>query len=114
MLLSLPQDAHMAIPAKIFEYVRFPAWMLVLAEEISATAQVLRGTDADVVHPSDVDGIARVIRRRFSQFAAGERPLPVGRDGRFSRRGQADILFDCIDSIVANRAPAVRLAPIPR
>ena len=29
MLVSLPQDSDMAIPAKLFEYVRFNAWLLV-------------------------------------------------------------------------------------
>lgn len=114
MLLSLPQDAHMAIPAKIFEYARFPAWMLVLAEEMSATAQLLRATEADVVDPSDVDGITRAIRRRYAQFAAGERPQPVGHGGQFSRRAQADILFDRIDSIAASPASAARRSPTTR
>jgi hypothetical protein len=96
MLLSLPQDSDMAIPAKIFEYVRFPAWLLVLAVAESATADVLRGTDADVVDPTDVDGLARIIRRRYEQFARGERPEPTGRNGQFDRRKQAEFLLDRI------------------
>jgi hypothetical protein len=96
MLLSLPQDSDMAIPAKIFEYVRFPAWLLVLAVAESATAEVLTGTEADVAEPTDVEAIARIIRRRYEQFARGERPEPVGRGGLFDRRIQAALLLDRI------------------
>ncbi len=103
MLLSLPQDSDMAIPAKIFEYVQFDAWLLILANERSATAQVLRGSSADVVDPSDVDGMARVIRCRYEQWRRGERPVAAGSDGRFDRRVQAEILLDAIERVASVR-----------
>jgi hypothetical protein len=96
MLLSLPQDSHLAVPAKIYEYLRFNAWLLILAQAHSATAALLRGTDADVVAPEDVDRIAAVIRQRYEQFARGERPRAVGADGRFDRKAQATLLLDRI------------------
>lgn len=96
MLLSLPQDSHLAIPAKIFEYAQFDAWLLILADADSATADLLRGSDADVVDPADVDGIAAVIRRRYLQYCRDERPVAVGGDGRFDRGPQAEILLDRI------------------
>jgi hypothetical protein len=99
MLLNLPQDSELAIPAKLYEYVRFDAWLLILAREESATAEVLQGTDADVVDPSDLPGMTAVIRRRYEQYATGERPVAVGRDGRFDRRVQADYLLDRIAEI---------------
>ena len=99
MLLSLPQDSDFAIPAKIYEYVRFHAWMLVLATPQSATADLLRDTDADVVHPADVDGIVRSLMRRYEQFAAGVMPLPIGRDGRFDRSVQAKKLMELVEKI---------------
>jgi len=71
MLLSLPQDSDYAVPAKIYEYVRFHAWVLVLTKPTSATAEVLRYSDADLVDPSDDDAIARVLIKRYKQFAAG-------------------------------------------
>lgn len=91
MLLSLPlaQDKDTSLPAKIYEYVRFSAWLLVVTHPESALADLLRGSDADLVGPLDVDGITSLIRRRYEQFAAGETPLPVGRDGRFDRSVQA-------------------------
>jgi hypothetical protein len=45
MLLSLPAGQRLCVPAKIFEYVRFEAWMLVLATPESATGRLLAGTE---------------------------------------------------------------------
>jgi len=100
VLLSLPQDSDFAIPAKIYEYLRFDAWLLVLAHEHSATAQLLRDTDADVLEPEDVDGIAAAIRRRYGQFTRGDLPHALGGDGRFDRRVQAEKLMRLIDGII--------------
>src|SRR6266566_3730546 len=49
MLVSLPLfsrsgEIDATIPAKIFDYVRFDAWLLALAERGSATELLLRGT----------------------------------------------------------------------
>lgn len=96
VLLSLPQDSDFAVPAKIYEYLRFPAWMLVLATEGSATEQLLRDSEADVLQPDDIDGISAALQLRYEQFAAGVRPLPIGRDGRFDRRAQARKMMELI------------------
>lgn len=96
MLFSLPQDSDFAVPAKIYEYVRFEAWMLVLGTSTSATGQLLRDTEADVVDHTDIDGIARILRQRYEQFASGVRPQAIGRDGRFDRRLQAKKMLDLI------------------
>ena len=99
VLLSLPQGADMCIPAKIFEYVRFNAWLLALASAGTATAALLRDSDADVVDPADVDGMASAIERRYKSFVLGQRPTAVGEDGRFDRRRQAELLLDQLDAI---------------
>ena len=101
MLVSLPLNTAMTLPAKLFEYIRFDAWLLALAEPGSATAELLRGTDADVVAPNDHDGIARVLRARFEQFQRGERPTSINRSGRFDRSTQATLLYDALDELVA-------------
>jgi hypothetical protein len=98
MLLNLPQDADLCVPAKIFEYVRFDSWLLVLAKQRSATAQLLRRTTADVVDPNDIDEIANVIERRYLQHSSGERARAVGHDGRFDRSYQAEILLDRLNA----------------
>jgi glycosyltransferase involved in cell wall biosynthesis len=113
MLVSLPQDSHMAIPAKVFEYVQFDAWLLALAEAHSATGLLLRDTDADVVAPDDVDGIAAVLRRRYAEYARGVRPSRIGRDERFSRRYQAGLLFDAIAALVQQPAVSRSQPPLP-
>ena len=99
MLVSLPQDSTLAIPSKVFEYLRFPAWLLALADRESATAQVLDGTGADVVAPDDVEGIAAAIRRRYEQFSSGVRPHPLGTDPRLTRRHQGGLLLDALEDV---------------
>jgi hypothetical protein len=103
MLLSLPQDSILAIPSKIYEYMRFPAWMLALTESGSATDRILAGTGVDLVRPDDVDGMARVIRTRYETFAAGEHPQPIARDARLSRRRQAECFLEALETVAAER-----------
>ncbi|HET7457252.1 MAG TPA: glycosyltransferase [Gemmatimonadaceae bacterium] len=103
LLVSLPQDSAMAVPAKIFEYVQFDAWVLALADRDSATELVLRDSGADVVAARDEDGIAAVLRARYQEFARGVRPAAINRTGRFSRRAQADVLLAALDRIAPPR-----------
>ena len=99
MLLSLPQDADLCVPAKIFEYTKFNAWVLILATEGSATARVFAGSNADVVDPSAVERMADVISARYAEFRRSGRPRPVGHDGRFERRRQAELLAQHLELI---------------
>lgn len=111
MLLSLPQDSDMAIPSKIFEYMRFQAWILALAERDSATDVVLCGTDADVVAPNDLERLVAVLRHRYTQFASGVTPPCLAEDRRFSRRSQAQLLLDAIVTTCTARAAERKVAP---
>ena len=108
VLVSLPLRTAMTLPAKLFEYVRFDAWLLVLADEGSAAAELLVDTDADVVAPHDEDAIARVLRRRFEEFRAGRRAVALNHDGRFDRSVQSGRMFDFLDTIAAERGGASR------
>jgi hypothetical protein len=101
VLVSLPQNVPLTVPSKIFEYMRFEAWLLALAAPATATADLLRGTGADVVAPEDVDGLTRALRGRYLQFARGERPAPIAANGRFSRRAEAARLFDMLEELAA-------------
>ena len=105
LLVVLPQDSTFAIPAKLFEYLRHEAWVLALAERHSAVEVLLRESEADVVAPGDVEAIAAALERRFLQHRRGEQALPIARDDLFSRRRQADALFDAIEGLVG-RVPA--------
>lgn len=102
MLLSLPQDIRLCIPSKLFDYMQFDAWLLVLAKRDSASELLLRGTAADVVEPDDVERITHVLRTRYLEFAAGARPPRVAANGRFGRRAQAQVLFDALDASVGS------------
>lgn len=98
VLLSLPQDLKVAIPSKIFEYMQFPAWILVLAQRESAAERVLRDTRADVVEPGDEEALARVLAERYRQFESGETPRPLADDHPWlSRRRQANDLLDAME-----------------
>lgn len=109
MLVLLPQDSELAIPAKLYEYLRFPAWILVLARPESATALLLRGTPADIVPPGDVDALAATLRARYLQFLANVSPPAIACDRRFSRWTQAERLFAALERAVG-RGPSVRAA----
>ncbi len=100
MLLNLPQDSHLAIPSKIYEYMRYGAHMLVLAEPQSATAALLAGSPADVVAPDDEEAIARVLSTRVQAWRRGERPRPISADARYSRATSARRLYALIETVV--------------
>jgi hypothetical protein len=104
LLVSLPQDSVFAIPAKIFEYARFPAWVLALGRPESATSSIVREMGGDAVSYGDTDGIAAVLSRRYAQHAAGETPRPLAADApRYSRRSQGQRLLDAIAALAARR-----------
>lgn len=98
MLVTMSGSNMAAIPAKTFECVRFSAWILALSSPGSATALLLVDTGADVASPDDATAIASILERRYREHAAGVLPEPVGRDPRFSRRHQAAILLDAVES----------------
>ena len=101
MLLTMSGTNMAAIPAKTFECIRFPAWVLALSAPGSATEVLLRNSGADVASPTDADRILEILRGRFLEHRAGVVPEPIGRDPRFSRRYQAGIFFDALESRLA-------------
>jgi len=107
MLVTFPGWNSVAVPGKVFECVRFDAWLLALSDVGSATDLLLRGTDADVVPRDDIDGIARVIAKRYQAHLRGEEATHIARDERFSRRRQARILLDAL----ARLAPPSEIQP---
>jgi glycosyltransferase involved in cell wall biosynthesis len=107
VLVSLYQDSKMAIPSKIFEYMQYDAWILTFAEPGSATELLLRESDADVVAPQDLEGLIQTLMRRYQRFRGGERPVRLARYPRFSRRAQANLLFDRLEAL-----PGVSPAPL--
>jgi len=102
MHVTFPGWDTVAIPAKIFECIRFEAWLLALADPGSATDRLLQGTGADVVPPGDPAAIAKAIRKRYEEHRRGSRPSRVVSDDRFSRRTQASILLDAMAGLSAS------------
>jgi hypothetical protein len=101
VLVNLPQDVAVAIPSKLFDYMRFPAWLLVLAKRDSASERLLRGTGADLIEPDDVAGITTILRARYLQHLAGMRPPRIADEVRHcSRRAQAETLFSAIEGLI--------------
>lgn len=100
MLVSLPQDSEMAIPSKIFEYMRYDAWLLAMARAESATGRLLSGTGADVVPPGDLAGIAATIRRHYSEYRESGRPEHPALVPGASRAAQAEKLFTALDNVL--------------
>jgi hypothetical protein len=103
MLVNLPQDSKLAIPSKVFEYLRFPAWVLALEEPSSATARVLAGI-ADIVEPRDEEAIAGIIRRTYLKHESGVRPNPI-RPSNLSRRTQAQRFGRALSQLDPNGTP---------
>jgi len=93
MAVAFQGETRTQVPAKVFEYVAFPVWLLALVGAESATADLLADSDAIVLDIDDEAGTARAIERCVQRFRAGESARPVGWDGRFSRARQAERLI---------------------
>lgn len=93
MAVAFQGETKTQIPAKIFEYVSFPLWVLALVGTDSATADLLAGSDALVFDIDDEDKTADAIERCYLLFRDGRMPRPAGYDGRYSRERQADRLI---------------------
>jgi hypothetical protein len=93
MAVAFQGETRTQVPAKVFEYVAFPVWLLALVGAESATADLLANSDAIVLDIDDEAGTERAIERCVQRFRAGESARPVGWDGRFSRARQAERLI---------------------
>src|SRR5881628_1272344 len=109
MAVAFQGETRTQVPAKVFEYVAFPVWLLALVGAESATADVLANSDAIVLDIDDEAGAAQAVETCYRRFRAGEVPRPVGRDGRFSRARQAERLVAELerldDTAVRRRTP---------
>lgn len=115
VLLSLNQDIETSIPAKIFEYMMFPAWLLVLARPGTATAQLMQEIGLEAFAPDDVTGVANALGTWYDGFRRGELPRAAGADGACSRDREATRLLALLRQVPAIRA-AMRdgaTAPLP-
>ena len=93
MAVAFQGETRTQVPAKVFEYVAFPVWLLALVGSESATADVLADSGAIVLDIDDQAGAERAIETCYRRYHAGESARPVGHDGRFSRARQAERLI---------------------
>ena len=92
MAVAFQGETRTQVPAKVFEYVAFPVWLLALVGAESATADLLANSEAIVLDIDDEAGTERAVERCIQRFRSGESARPVGWDGRFSRARQAERL----------------------
>ena len=104
VLLSLPQEVHLAVPSKLFEYMLFPSWVVALAAPGSATSELLKETTATIVEPDDCEGLATAFSEQWRAFRAGQTPQPINADGRYDRRRQADHLFEALEEVCGSKS----------
>lgn len=97
VLVALQQGSDLAIPAKVFEYMRFPAWLMVIAGREGATTQLLEGTAAVVHEPGDVAGMQASLVAAYRRFRAEGRPAPLASDARFARATQTARLLAAME-----------------
>jgi len=102
MAVAFQGETRTQVPAKVFEYVAFPLWLLALVGAESATADALANSDAIVMDLDDEAGAAEAIETCYRRFSAGESARPVGWDGRFSRARQAERLVVELDRLASN------------
>ena len=102
MAVAFQGETRTQVPAKVFEYVAFPVWLLALVGAQSATADVLANSDAMVMDIDDEAGAAEAIESCYLRFRAGESARPVGWDGRFSRARQSERLVTELHRLETN------------
>lgn len=100
VLVSLPQDSPLCLPAKLFEYTEFSAWVLVFADSGTASEVVFRHTDAGIAPERDIAGAATILADWIRRHRSGERPKALNFDGRFSRSAQAALLLEYLCGLV--------------
>jgi glycosyltransferase involved in cell wall biosynthesis len=100
LLVSLPWPDAVSVPAKIFEYIRFPAWLLAFVNPGSELERLLSGMDVDLVHAQDVAGVGAALGRRYLQHAAGDFPKALSSDVHLSRRYQVSKLVSALQDRV--------------
>jgi hypothetical protein len=97
MLVNLPQGEVQCVPSKVYEYLHFPAWVLGIEHQNTATHDVLSAVGADIAAPGDVSAIAERLRARVLEFRSGGRPAPlVGPDEFFAPR-EAQRFFEAVE-----------------
>jgi len=99
VLVVLPQQWSASIPAKVFEYMQFDAWLLVMGHAGDAMTTLMESAGADVVAASDAEATAQLLARRFRDWKGGRLPTALNADGRYDRAVQAARLVEALEAL---------------
>jgi hypothetical protein len=99
VLVQIPSTYQ--VPAKLFEYVQLPSWLVAVTDAPNAISEMLDGSSAIVV-PPDHEALAREFARLYQRWQQGERPLAVN-DGRFDRAARAEAMAAVLEKAVSRR-----------
>lgn len=102
ILVNLPQGARLCIPSKVYEYAQFPAWILAIEPNESATRDLLSPLGADVVS-DDPSAIAGVLSKHVRAFREGHRATPLSTLQDFGYERLADQLFAHLEVVAERR-----------
>lgn len=97
LLVQVPSTYQ--VPAKLFEGVQLPAWLLAITNPPNAISDILDGSSAIVV-PPDPDRIAAELALLHTRWSRGEQPQPVNLDRRFDRGRQAERMHEALLSVL--------------
>ncbi len=88
VLISFAERLRETIPAKVFEYARFPAWILLVGPEDQATNELLAGGGALTAAADDVEGMRDALARAHAAWRATGRPRPIAEQLPLGRAAQ--------------------------
>ena len=108
VLVNLAEGLRETIAAKVFEYVRFPAWILLIGPAESATRDLLEGAGALCAEPHDIARMQEHLTDCYARFRQGGRPLPIAQVVTLSRARQASKLAELLDATLAAHSAAAR------
>lgn len=95
VLVQVPSTYQ--VPAKLFEYMQMPAWLVAVTNAPNAISDMLAGSTGIVVAP-DAEQLGTVFGDLYRRRAAGERPAPVN-DGRYDRARRAKEMLAVLERV---------------
>lgn len=99
VLAVLPQQWSASVPAKVFEYMQFDAWLLVMGHVGDAMTTLMQDAGADVVPAGNAEAIAQALWRRLQDWRSGRLPMALNTDRRYDRAVQAERLVGALESL---------------
>ncbi len=103
VLVSFAEQLRETIPAKVFEYARFPAWMLLIGPEDGAAHDLLSGSGMLSAPAQDVPRIHAQLAHAYHEWRSRGRPRPIVEMVDLSRATQVARLAELLKDVIAAR-----------